>query len=92
MQQRGFTLAEIMIVIVIVTTISVFLVRNFTKEARTTIVDRAAAQIIDIRRAVLSHFVTVGSWPDAQGYLMKFAINMASRKLFSHPAIFRIAL
>lgn len=66
MKQRGFTLAEIMIVISIIAALSVFLVRNFAKEARTTVVDRAAAQIIDVRRAVLSHFVSIGSWPDGE--------------------------
>jgi len=61
---RGFTLAELMIVITIISVLSVFMIHNYTQKIRTQVLDQATAQTIDIKRAVLSYFIdTMGTWP-----------------------------
>lgn len=63
---KGFTLMELLLVISLVSAMSFFLVRNSMDNARTALVDRSAAQLLDIKRAVLAQFVATGTWPDAQ--------------------------
>lgn len=65
MKMLGFTLAEIMIVISILSALAIFSVRNFASETRNKLVDLSAAQVLDVKRAVVSHFVATGAWPDA---------------------------
>lgn len=62
----GFTLAEILVVICILSAMSFFLVNNYLKKTRDTLLEQATAAVIDVKRAALSHFVHYGIWPDAE--------------------------
>jgi len=63
--QLGFTLAEVLIVISIVSAMSFYLVQHHAKSMSRTLLDRALADVVDLKRAALNSFVSVGYWPDA---------------------------
>ena len=62
----GFTLAEVLIVVSIISALSFFLVRNYAKDIRTDFIDQAVAQVLDVRRAALAFYVATGTWPDSE--------------------------
>lgn len=63
-QVQGFTLAELLLVITIISTMSFFVVKNYAQKTRQTLVSQASATVLDIKRASLAFFVQTGTWPD----------------------------
>ena len=65
-QYRGFTLVEMMIVIGIMSAMTFFFVKQYSRELRDILVGQAAASVLDVKRSSLAYFVSVGRWPDQE--------------------------
>lgn len=65
-KSRGFTLIEIMIVIALIAALAFFTVKYSSRKFGDQLVDRSAAETINIKRAALNHFTKVGNWPDGE--------------------------
>lgn len=63
MHNHGFSLIEIMLAILILTTIAVFLLRMQGPRFRKAQVDRASTQITQILSAATSYYIDNGHWP-----------------------------
>ncbi|HCK93318.1 MAG TPA: hypothetical protein DHW71_10040 [Gammaproteobacteria bacterium] len=62
----GFTLIEMMIVIALIAALAFFTVKYSSRKFGDQLVDRSAAETINIKRAALNHFTKVGNWPDGE--------------------------
>ena len=60
---EGFSLLEVMLVILILSMIAVFALRMQGPKFRETLVDRSATQIKQIMEAATSYYIDNGTWP-----------------------------
>ena len=62
--KSGFTLIEIMLVIALVAALAFFTIKYSSQRFGDQLIDRTAAETVNIKRAALNHFTKVGVWPD----------------------------
>ncbi len=72
----GFTLIEMMIVIALIAALAFFTVKYSSRKFGDQLVDRSAAETINIKRAALNHFTTVGHWPDGENNCANAAADL----------------
>lgn len=68
---KGFTLLEMLLVMVIVSAIIYMVVGYFQQTALNTRVDRTAQQMQQVLNAGLAYYVANGEWPDTSGHNVK---------------------